>query len=182
MADLTVVVKQPIVLTEVERAALHHLMLDCMGGLGEDDDKRWRKFLTKLFRADQGEMFDLSLKFARDPVKHCKFFALMRLGFEHWEAKRVHKTYQGIPVVKNFETFRKEVIKAAGYYEQHWNLDGSMQVVAKSIAFDRMEDDEFDALYDAAAQVLLERVLDNYAGRAELDAVVEKFMKFTVYQ
>jgi hypothetical protein len=181
VADLSIVVKEPFALTEVERAALHRTLLDCVGGLTDDDAKKWRKFLTRLFKAEQGEMFNLSLVFPRDPIKHRKFFALLNLGFEHWGAKRVHKTYRGMLVEKNFDTFRKDVTKLAGYYEQHWDLEGRMQVVAKSIAFANMEDDEFDRLYDAVAQVLLDRVLTNYAGRAELDEIVDKILKFTDY-
>jgi hypothetical protein len=182
VADLQIVKKQPVALTDIERAALNRVLYDAMGGLSPDDSKRWVKFWRKLMGAEPGEVMSISLTFNRDPIKHRKFFALLNLGFEHWGAKRVHQTYKGMPVEKNFDTFRKDVIKLAGYYEQHWNLEGRMQVVAKSISFSAMEDDEFDRLYDAVATVLLNRVLTVYAGREELDEVVDKILKFTEYQ
>ena len=179
MTDVTIVKRQPVALTDIERAALNRVLHDSMRGLSPDDGKRWKKVWRRLMSAEPGEVFSLSMVFPRDPVKHRKFFALLNLGFEHWGAKRVHKTYRGMPVERNFDTFRKDVTILAGYYEQHWDLSGRMQLVAKSIAFGNMEDAEFNELYDAVANVLLQRVLTNYAGREELDEVVEKIMKFT---
>jgi hypothetical protein len=179
MSDVTIVKKHQVALTDIERAALNRVLHDSMRGLSPDDGKRWKRFWRRMMKAEPGEVFSLSMVIPRDPVKHRKFFALLTLGFEHWGAKRVHKTYRGMAVEKNFETFRKDITKLAGYFEQHWDLEGRMQVVAKSISFGSMEDPEFNELYDAVANVLLERVLTNYAGRAELDAVVDKIMKFT---
>ena len=42
---------------------------------------------------------------------------------------------------------------------------------------DKMDDDEFEALYEATVRVLLEQVLHRYT-RADLDRVVEEIQKF----
>ncbi len=179
MAELTIVKREPTALSDQDNATLRRFLMESMGGLSPDDEKRWRKFWNRLKGAEPGEVFSVSLTFPRDPVKHRKFFALLNVGFEHWQAKRKHKTYRGVPVEKNFDTFRKDVTILAGYYEQHFDLQGRMKLEAQSISFANMEDDEFERLYDAVAQVLLEQVLTTYAGRAELDEIVDRIMKFT---
>ena len=53
-----------------------------------------------------------------------------------------------------------------------------MKLKARSISFANMEQPEFEELYSAVADVLLEHVLSNYANRAQLDEVVNKVMGF----
>ncbi len=114
----------------------------------------------------------------RNPKFHRKFFALLNLGFEAWEPGRKHKTHKGIPVSKNFEQFREDITILAGFYEQTFDLHGRLKLKAKSISFAKMEEPEFEQLYSAVADVLLEHVLTKYAGREELDSVVNQLMGF----
>jgi hypothetical protein len=50
--------------------------------------------------------------------------------------------------------------------------------VAKSISYAALDDAQFEELYSAVIDVLLREVCTRYAGRAELEAVAEKFMGF----
>jgi hypothetical protein len=100
------------------------------------------------------------------------------MGFDAWEPPRQRKTYKGLPVVKNFECFREEVIIAAGFYEQTFGLNGRLKLTAKSISFAQMDDLEFERVYSAVANVLLAGVLLRYAGRDELDGVIDRLLGF----
>ncbi|MER2492334.1 DUF1367 family protein [Catenovulum sediminis] len=106
---------------------------------------------------------------------HKRFFALLNIGFDAWEPPE--STYRGLPVQKNFERFRKDVIISAGYYEPVANIRGEVRAEAKSISFAKMSQEEFEKLYNAAANVLLQKVLTNYT-RSDLDDVVEKLIRF----
>jgi Protein of unknown function (DUF1367) len=64
----------------------------------------------------------------------------------------------------------------AGFYEQIFTLDGAMSLKAKSIAFGSMEEPEFEALYSAVVNVLLQRVLTTYEDRAQLDEVIDRIL------
>jgi hypothetical protein len=66
----------------------------------------------------------------------------------------------------------------AGFYEQTFNLDGEMRLEAQSISFASMDDVQFEQVYSAVATVILEKVLTNYAGRDELDEVMNKVVGF----
>lgn len=56
-------------------------------------------------------------------------------------------------------------------------MRGDVRLIAKSISFGSMGQDEFTALYDAVANVILSRVLRTYT-REDLDTVVEKILGF----
>lgn len=107
---------------------------------------------------------------------HKKFFALLNVAFDAWEAPAME--HAGIPVQKNRDRFRKDIIIACGFYETTVNLAGKVRLEAKSIRFDRMDDDEFEKLYSKAIDVILGQVLSNYT-REDLDYQVEQILRFT---
>lgn len=107
---------------------------------------------------------------------HRKFFALLNVAFEAWETPTTE--FRGLPVQKNFKRFRKDCIIAAGFYDPVHNLKGEVRAEAHSIAFGNMSEDEFEKLYSAVADVILQQVLRNYT-RGDLDAVVAEVMGFT---
>lgn len=147
-------------------------------GFTQADQKAWLEFKAMIEGMGEGEYLALEYRRPRIGWMHRKFFAMLNHGFEHWETGRKRKTYKGMPVEKNFENFRKDVIILAGYYTQSFDLKGRLVLEAKSISFAKMEQDEFEKLYDSVANVLLEQVLTNYK-RADLDKVVAELMDFT---
>lgn len=106
---------------------------------------------------------------------HKKLFALLNLAFESWEPEG--KEYKGERVAKNFDQFRNDVTVLAGFYDTTVTLKGDVRLVAKSISFANMEQDDFDKLYNAVVNVLLARVLTKYT-RDDLDEVIERLMAF----
>lgn len=106
---------------------------------------------------------------------HKKFFAMLQVGFDAWEPPE--KEYKGLPVQKNFERFREDIIISAGFYDVAVNIQGEVRAVAKSISFGKMTEEEFGTLYNAVATVLLQKVLQNYT-QADLDSVVEELSGF----
>lgn len=111
----------------------------------------------------------------RNAKFHRKFFALLNLAFEAWEP--ADQDYKGLPVQKNFERFRKDLVIAAGFYDVVANIKGEVRAEAKSISFAKMDDEEFSRLYNAVANVILQRVMTNYT-RDDLDQVVETILLF----
>lgn len=147
-------------------------------GMSERDQVAYAKFKSRLKNAEAGEVIEIEAKLPRNPVFHRKFFAMLNLGYEHFETSRKHKTYKGKPVTKSFESFREEVLILAGFYEQTFTLKGELKLEAKSIKFASMEQPEFEDVYSKVLDVLLEHVFINYKGRAEVDEIVEKIMRF----
>jgi hypothetical protein len=147
-------------------------------GMSDRDQLAYNRFRSRLKNAEPGEVIEIEAKLPRNSRFHRKFFALLNLGFEHWEPGRKHKQYKGMPVAKNFDHFRKEVTILAGFYEQTFDLDGNMKLEAKSISFASMEEPEFEEVYSAVMNVLLDKVFSRYRGRAEVDAVIDQIMRF----
>lgn len=158
--------------------AVRSFLFECFRGLRDEDEKTWRRAWKMFISLDPGELANIEIIFPRNSRLHRKFFAMLNVGFEAWEPGRKHKTHKGIPVVKSFENFREDVLIIAGFYDQSFDLDGRMKLVAKSISFAKMDDAQFEAVYSAVADVLLDRVLTAYRGRDELDEVVDKILGF----
>jgi len=158
--------------------AVSGFLFGCLCGMSDADKKMWKRLWTQIKRMDAGEIFTVEFIFQRNPKFHRKMFALFQVGFDAWEPDRKHKTHKGKPVEKNFERFRSDITILAGYYDQVFDLKGRMKLEAKSISFAKMVQDEFEQLYSAVIDVLLREVCTKYAGREELDSVVEQILNF----
>ena len=123
-----------------------------------------------------GESVRGKFKRVRNTQFHKKFFALLRIGYEHWEPGELDSKY-GKPQ-KNFEQFRADIIILAGYYEVHVRLDKSIRIVPKSINFSSMDEAEFEKLYSSVIDSLLKRVYDMKATRENIDELVEAYLSF----
>lgn len=128
-----------------------------------------------LMRVKSGDLVRVKWAQPRNVKFMRKFFAMLNVGFEAWEPPA--QEYRGLPVQKNFERFRKDVVIAAGFYDPVANLKGEVRAEARSISFANMTEDEFEKVYSAVANVLLQKVLRNYT-RDDLDRVVEELMRF----
>jgi hypothetical protein len=135
-----------------------------------DDDQ---SEACKRFKA--GSTIRAQISAMRNYKFHKKFFAMLDVGFDAWEPPE--SEHRGLPVQKNRERFRKDCIIAAGFYEPVANINGDVRAEAMSISFASMDDGEFERVYSAVADVILQRVLRNYT-RADLDNVVDRMMGF----
>lgn len=110
---------------------------------------------------------------------HKKFFAMMNFAFENWEPVNDKSAkIMGLEIKKDFETFREDVIILAGYHSIVFKIDGSFKYVADSISFAKMNQDRFEKLYSACAQVLLDLVFKSKMTREEMDRIVEELLRF----
>lgn len=101
--------------------------------------------------------------------------AMLDVGFDAWEPEQ--KEYKGMPAQKNKTRFRKDCTIAAGFYTTTYDINGNVKLEAKSISFANMDDAEFEKVYSAVADVLLQKILRNYT-RKDLDSVVDQMMGF----
>lgn len=93
----------------------------------------------------EGEVIEVDVKKARNPMFHRKFFALVKVGFE------LQTNF------KAFEWFREWIEMKAGYFESCQAPNGEWMYRAKSIAFDKIDDIEFEQIYkDVSAAIIRE--------------------------
>lgn len=158
---------------------VREFLFGVLDGFGKDDKAMWRRFWKRVTNAEAGELFNIEAVFPRNPKFHRKMFALLSVGFESWEPDRKRFNYNGRPIEKNFDRFREQVLIMSGHYNQVFSLRGDkMELVAKSISYSAIDDAEFEIIYSAVIDVLLREVCARYAGRAELEAVADQFMRF----
>lgn len=135
-------------------------------------DAQAAEYIAKL---KTGAAITATVKRHNNLAFHRKMFALFNLAFDAWEPEQ--KTYQGEYVHKNFDQFRKDLVILAGFYETVINLKGDVRVVAKSLNFSGMDQDEREQVYSAVIDVVLTRILRNYT-RDDLDRVIDKILGF----
>lgn len=98
----------------------------------------------KLKRIKAGKLLDCKITQPRNVEFHRKFFALITL------------VYQNQEVYKNMDYLRRDLTKAAGFYESWFDYEGVEQVRAKSISFSSMSADEFKELYNRVLDKIVE--------------------------
>lgn len=150
-----------------------------LAGMGDVSHKAYEKFKRFVKELGVGEFFVLTYRKPRNQKLHRKFFVLLDYAFDHWEPDhgRVRKKHKGHAIEKNFEHFRKDVTILAGYYDVRYTLEGKAVLEAKSIAFDKMDDTEFEGLYRKTIDVLIRLVLTNYK-HEDVDRVVDELLRF----
>jgi hypothetical protein len=105
-----------------------------------------------------------------------KYFALLNHAYDHFEADGIE--YRGQPVQKNRDVFRQEITIMAGFYEPVYKIDGSFKLIAKSISFANMTEDEFADLYSKTITVILNKVLTSYTND-DLNKVVDEILGYS---
>ena len=178
MSEVTVVRTSQPIPSEQSLAGARQLLFGALEGFTAASKKTWRRIWGRIIGMEEGELIDMEIVIPRNPRFHRKFFALLEIGFDAWEPGRKHKSYKGREVSKNFESFREDITILSGYYDQTFDLQGRLKLRAKSISFASMDDPEFEQLYSAVIDVLLSNVLTAYRGREDIDAVVDRVLRF----
>jgi len=123
-----------------------------------------------------GRPFRAIVKMVRQYKFHQKYFTLLDFAFDLWEPEI--PTYKGQIVQKEKEEFRKNIIILAGYYKVVFDVNGNLKLRARSISFAKMDQDEFEKLYSATVNVILEKILTNYT-KDDLENTINQLLSFT---
>ncbi len=107
------------------------------------------------------------IKRPRHPGHHRKYFAM--LGLVH-EASNVSDLYATV------DKLHQAIKGALGYYEDVRLPDGKVFQVVDSIAFENMGQDEFQAYYDRAVDLIVTQIVPNL-DREDLEREVLELVK-----
>lgn len=111
----------------------------------------------------------------RNPRFHRKFFAMLNVAFKNYEWPKVETNYGRVTV--SFDLFRDFVICKAGHYEAALTPLGEVRVRPKSIAWDQMDEDEFQKLYSDVLDHILMNYLDRWTGH-DMEAAIQRMYGF----
>ena len=95
----------------------------------------------------EGEVYRCEIKKPRNIKFHRKFFALLQYVFENQDK------------YDNIEDLRVEIELKAGNYIEHITTKGKMVYIPKSLKFERMDNVEFENLYNKAIDVILKHFI-----------------------
>lgn len=102
----------------------------------------------KLQKLSYDKVYEIDIKESRNYRFHCKYFKLFQVAWE----------YQNEDTQEHFgsmDAWRKTVEVAAGHCDRCWSIDyNSWLEVPKSIAFDKLSEEEFRDLYERVKHVL----------------------------
>lgn len=87
---------------------------------------------------------EFDVKVPRNIKFHRKFFAMLNLAFENQDE------------FKNFKIFREAVIIGAGFFDKVQRLHGEEILIAKSISFSNMDNEQFEGLYTACIDTIID--------------------------
>lgn len=87
-------------------------------------------------------VYACTIKLERNYKFHKKFFALLRIGHENTKLQNISE-----------DAYRDYITMKSGYYEII-KIDNKKIPVAKSIAFDKMDEAEFQVLFNKALTVV----------------------------
>jgi hypothetical protein len=109
-----------------------------------------------------GEIYEMTPKLwkERNLQFHKKYFALLKLGHDNTK------------LTMDLRGYRAYVTMKAGYAEVYKTPKGLM-ALPKSIAFDKMDDIEFEGLYNSAIQVIID---DIGATREDIEQNIINFL------
>jgi hypothetical protein len=119
------------------------------GVLTPVDDREARR----LDRVKTGTSVVIDIKTNRNGGFHRKAFAFFNFCFEHHDIDDSLKTEEA-----QFNGFRKDLTILAGYYDEYVRLNGDLRVEAKSLAFDQMEQEEFEQCYVALTNAAMKYI------------------------
>lgn len=116
-----------------------------------------------LRRFAPGEMVPVKVYKERCPGLHRKFFAMLNVAFSNQEQ------------YLTMEAFRAAVTVEAGWYEEYLNKErGELIKYPKSIAWDKMDELEFEKFYGAAIDAILRAFIPG-VDRKDLEEEIARF-------
>lgn len=126
----------------------------------EEDLENFRKM-------SNNEVYSFEFKKERNIKFHRKYFGLLNLAWENlpeWLDGRY----------KNIDHFRKAIQIRAGICEVIISLDGEEIVQPLSIAFDKLDENEFNEVYQSVLDILVNVVFKD-SDQNMIDAIISQF-------
>ena len=141
-----------------------------------DEDK---EFVDKI---KVGTVVKLKFTRFRNYQFHKKWMSLVRLAYDSWEPPELpedpeKRWMKKVTPQKNFDRFRKDLTIRAGYYDASYRLDGTVRIEAKSVSWVSMSEEEFEKLYSATINVVLDQIYKNETAET-LEFLVDQVMAY----
>jgi hypothetical protein len=136
MSEITLVKQHPAEIPEADREAARRVLFGLVDGLGQTGRKAWRRFVNGLMKLEPGEMVEIKTHKARSGKFHRRHMVIETQVFEAQEK------------FEHFEQFRNWLKVGAGFCDWVPGPKGAVMPVPRSIAFDKLEEDDMRQVHD----------------------------------
>lgn len=124
-----------------------------------------------------GGVFKVKVTQPRSNGFHRKGMAMFRFLFNLWDPKL--QVYPGAPVAKDFDAFRGNLVIAAGFHKQVFNLEGGFELIPQELKWDSMDNVKFSRVYNRVLDVGLEMIgRANHLTREQAEAAINHLLGF----
>ncbi len=136
-----------------------------------DDDFEEKK------RLKEGQVYIVDVKLVRNLDFHRKYFAMLSAAWSLLTQRQRAFFSQGeLGETFGKEAFRRTVQVTAGYYDPIFDLkEKRWQRSVRSIAFDKMDETEFEKLYHAVYDVIMDILANNGTTKEQFDSMIDNF-------
>jgi hypothetical protein len=117
------------------------------------------------------------IRVMRNAAFHRKFFAMLRVAYENHDWPEIDTQWG--PAKCTYDQFRKYITVKSGHFDMVVTPRGDVRAEARSIAFSKMDEAEFDRLYSDALDFILQEYLAPKGWtREQMDEAVNKMLSF----
>lgn len=136
MTDITLVKQVSDSISQADAETARRVLFGIVDGLGERGRKQWRRFFNGLMRLEPGEMVEIKTHKARSGPFHRRHMVIETAVFQAQEK------------FEHFEQFRNWLKVGAGFCDWIPGPKGAVIPVPRSIAFDKLEDDDMRQVHE----------------------------------
>lgn len=142
MAEIVLVRQPGVQVSEAEKEIARRVFFGAVDGLGQQNQGRWRRFWSMLFRMEPGEMATIQTHKARSGPFHRRHMAMEQRIFDAQER------------FDSFKGFRDWLKVGAGHCDWYPGPKGGVFPVPKSISYRDMEEGEMRDFHAGAMAFL----------------------------
>ena len=125
----------------------------------------------RMARFKTGEIYPVDIKLKRNNKFHGKVFLFFTFCFEEYYHSTNRSEFHDL--AKQFDTFRKELTIIAGYHDETYFMNGSVCIEAQSLAFNKMDQEQFEQCYTALINAASKHIFKNIS-----DETYNKLLSF----
>lgn len=136
MSEITLVRQHDMPIAPADKEAVRRVLFGTIDGLGDQGKRQWRRFFSGLLRLQPGELITIRTNKPRSSPFHRRHMAIEQQLFDAQER------------FEHFDQFRNWLKVGAGFVDWCAGPKGGVIPIPKSIAFDKLEDDEMRQVHE----------------------------------
>ncbi|THJ32396.1 DUF1367 family protein [Lampropedia aestuarii] len=142
MAEIQLVRMPGVELSEADRLVMRRGIFEHIDGIGESNQKSWRRWWNRVLRLEPGEVMEVRTHQERLGWYHRKHMALEQAVFQAQERFDV------------FKGFRDWIKVGAGHCDWYPGPKGGVFPVPKTISYSKLEQADMERFHDEAVAFL----------------------------